>query len=469
LWKLLRWSTRLALVSVVILLLAVIVVGVAGYKSVTRASLKRDLQQLPGCAVSYAHEYPYHEDSLPESLRERWGEDVWTDVSVVSHVDWSRDRNGLSAAEVQFICTACKSFPRLRSFSIASNHFSCELIKDWPSLETLEEVRINSNKITDSDLAIIARMRRLKTLKLSSARVTSQGIAHLARLPKLETIGFYSLEFIDAAGKPADGFKALKHLEMESCPEIGDETIIAFGTLPRVEEVILLGTAVGDRSVLNLVRGGNVKTLILQDSQVTDDGLRLVQNCSQPFFLNVQGTAITDKGLSVLTDKQLSGLVICRTGITDEGLSSLAQIQGLEYLSLSDTKLTGIGVRYFDRRTLLPSLQLDGTSLTSAGVLALAEARCTQLNLSRTFVGDNELMLFAANLDLIELNVSETKVTASGIRAFYQSRKALLAAAKRDEELMLISDYPEVVAEIRGIDPLTGERVSGGAAMVDMN
>src|SRR4029079_14940422 len=113
-------------------------------------------------------------------------------------------------------------FPKLRSFRTEDNWFSCDLIRDWASLERMEELDIKSEKLTDEDLAVIGRMSNLKSLKLHSAKVTAQGIGHLAKLNRLESLRLYSIEFIDSSALPVNGFPALKYLEIEDSPKIGD-------------------------------------------------------------------------------------------------------------------------------------------------------------------------------------------------------------------------------------------------------
>jgi hypothetical protein len=451
------WIWRLAILAVALLLITAVAVGIEAYRSIERGWIAHDLEQHTGCSVTFSHEYPYHHDMLPEFLRERVGEAFWADVREFSHFDWSSDRSGLTSEEVTAIVNGCRHFPRLRSFSIASNHFSCDQIGDWPSVKRIEELRICSTKLSDSDMAVIAKMSRLKSLKLDSARISAKGIAQLATLPRLESLGLYSFKFISSTNKPGNGFVALNELETESSPTIGDDVIDSIGSLPRLERAILLGTNVGDRGSARLVQGGRVATLVLKDARVTNEGLERVAACRALSFLNLQGTAITDEGLRALSGKTLQGLVLDGTVITDDGLCTITTIQGLEYLSLSDTRITGVGISCFDQGEPLPYITLDGAPLTREGLETLAKSRCTRLSVARTFIGDGELLLFVENDDLNELDVSETQVTMDGIRAFYKSRQQRLSRAGRKETLVVQTNFPEVVAGILGFDPRTGE------------
>jgi hypothetical protein len=90
-------------------------------------------------------------------------------------------------------------------------------------------------------------------------------------------------------------------------------------------------------------------------------------------------------------------------------------------------------------------LNLAGAPLTREGIEALAKSKFPSLCLARTPIDDKALMLFMENDVLTGLDVSETKVTPEGVKAFYEARKLRLAAAGREESLYLTSDHPDIV------------------------
>jgi hypothetical protein len=56
-------------------------------------------------------------------------------------------------------------------------------------------------------------------------------------------------------------------------------------------------------------------------------------------------------------------------------------------------------------------------------------------------------MLFAANDHINLLDVSQTKITANGLIAFYEARKQRLEAARRPESLYVISDFADIAEQ----------------------
>jgi hypothetical protein len=426
-------------------LLAIVGLGVLTYRVATNAWAVRQLEQRH-CIVNYWQE-PDVEDALPRFLREWFGEHWWSDVRDVSKVDWSRNRDNVSEDDLSAICKACRTFRRLRSFNISSNRFTCAQMRDWPSLSGLEELSVRSTKLSDADMTVISRMSRLKSLKLSDARVTSDGLAQLASLPRLETLGLYPLEFIARSSSTANGFQALKRLEIDNSPKADDEAMVAFGPLPALEELVLNLVPVGDRGLEQLLSGGKVYLLILNQSWITDSGLKLVAKCPSPISLHIAGTQVTDDGLRSIAGMKFRSLVLDNTLITDDGLLAIGPLDGLWALSLGRSKVTGGGLACADNTKIFPKVWLEGAAVTRQGLGVLANLNVGELSVAETTVTDDDLMLFADNDATACVNVKGTQVTREGVRALYEARKQRLAALSRAERLIVVSDYPGIVEQ----------------------
>jgi hypothetical protein len=92
-------------------------------------------------------------------------------------------------------------------------------------------------------------------------------------------------------------------------------------------------------------------------------------------------------------------------------------------------------------------VDLSGSALTPQGFEALARTDIPDLKLSRTSLTDQQLMLFAGNDRINLLDISQTKVTANGLIAFYEARKRRLTIAGRPESLYVTSDFADIVEE----------------------
>jgi len=420
-----------------------IVGGVVAYRTVRQAWLVADLEQR-GAYVGYWHEQPGNQDGLPEFLRQRVGDRWWSDVCHFSHNGDSYWGSGFSyheftEADIRDICTACGTFRKLQKFEIKSNLFSCDQISNWPHLQRLEELDVESVKLSDADLAIIGRMKGLKTLRIASARMTGDGLGHLARLPVLEELTLDRVHFSNSGSAISQGFASLKSLVVGSSPEFGDDAIACFGSPPQLEDVNFNRAPIGDRGLAQLLQSGKVRSLIINEGLMTDASFAQIANYKAPGWLVLSGMPLTDAGLKALAGKEFPTLILDHTALTDQAFGVLTNIKGLEYVSLSDTKISGVGAGDLNGDPKLKHLDLSGVTLTQKGTQALAQVQCSELDLSRTFIGDRELMVLAANDNLVELDVTGTAVTLNGIEAFFKTRKTRLKAAGLPDTLTLIA------------------------------
>jgi len=104
------------------------------------------------------------------------------------------------------------------------------------------------------------------------------------------------------------------------------------------------------------------------------------------------------------------------TLITDQGLKELPLLT-LIILNLNDTKVTDEGLKKSHRVLFdLTSLALRATMITDEGIKELESIRLTALDLQLTGVSDESIEVLGKISTLQELNLSQTKVTAEGIR-----------------------------------------------------
>lgn len=102
---------------------------------------------------------------------------------------------------------------------------------------------------------------------------------------------------------------------------------------------------------------------------------QLEQLANNVFWLDVQGSALTDAGLaSIAKCRNLVRLHLDRTAITDAGLGQLKSCSGLTYLNLVGTAIGDGGLKHVAELKHLERLYLMQTKVTDAGVAALAKA-----------------------------------------------------------------------------------------------
>ena len=438
-----RWTKRLAIAAVTCVLLVAVSVGYVASRAWRQADSIARLKQL-GCLIDYAHEEDLLEESaLARDLREAFGDEVWGTVVGVRADQSFLFRGRLTADETAAICKTCRQFGSLRSFAIASDSFRIEQIADWPQLPLLQKLSIHSQALSDDDVARIGKLSQLRELELTAPRLTAASLSHLAGLTHLDSLTLRDARLGGAAPRVGQGFPELEYLTIKNATELSDEAFVSLGPLAGLNHAVLDGTTIGDRAVKHLANCQNLNLLSLVGTRVTDASLTEFRKLADRALsqLDLEGTAVTDRGLAALAGSELMSLSLDRTAVTDEGVREIAGMRGLDFLSLRDSRVTGAGVAHLRFSSL--SVYLDGAPLTPEGIRALAQAKADVITVARTTFGDADLMLFANNDVLKSLDVTGAKVTEEGVRSFRTARAKRFATAGREDQLLLFSDFAE--------------------------
>ena len=476
-WRFLgKWLLRLASAAAVMMAIALIPVGIVGYRARSQAAAIERLESL-GCRVDYLGQHLYSGLSgrWQNYVREKFGPEHFGDVFLVSAV-------GLDpSVDASQVCDLCSRFDRLEHFAIGSQSFRFDQIARWKQLDNLNHLTIDSPTLTDADLVRIGQMPRLNTLDLNAPKVTSAGLHHLNGAAELSVLVIDSAALDGSGAANEAGLPKLKNLTIYHSPQLRDAGIVNLGPMPELTHVTFTSSTLGDVAIKHVARGGKLYSATLSGTKITDQGLESLANGSELFSLELVGTQVSDagvaalaacqnlndlnvaetkvtgKGLSVLSGNNLT-LRMDKCTVTDESLRDVLKVPGLADLSLEDTNVTGAGLGDLLATTSLFRINLAGTTLTREGVQSLAKSKIPSIHLARTGIDDNTLMLFADSNTISELDVRETKVTKQGVKSFYEARKKRLAAAGREESLILTCDHPEIAQQyLPDSIPFTGD------------
>ena len=449
-WKtILRWLTRAVLATGALVLVTLIVLTAVCFRAGQQAWLLAGIEK-DGVDITYWHQSPTNQDSLSETWRDFLGDHWWSEPrEIVYSVDgnWTGlwGYHAPTEEDLQRFCASAGRFQRLKSLTIASDHFSCDQIQHWPSLAQIEDLKVESTRLSDDDLAIIGKMTALKTLRIAKAKITTKGLASLSRLPGLESLTLDQIEIKTIADQPASGFASLKILSIQNSPSFDDEALLAMGNLPALEDAVNFHCVpLGDGALAHVLQSGLIRSLSVgEGNRLTNQCFAELAQHTAPSWLMLSGPSLTDEGLIALEGKQFPTLILTDTGITDQAFASLAKIQGLDHLDLTGAKVSGLGLKLLPAELKLRTLDLSRNPLTPEGIELVAKTPCEDLTLFETQLTDEQLLLFVDRDDLTNLNVSSTQVTADGVKAFYEARKRRLKEAGREESLHVICDFPE--------------------------
>ena len=129
---------------------------------------------------------------------------------------------------------------------------------------------------------------------------------------------------------------------------IGDRTVTV---------VSHCGEEIGDGVCNSLHHLRNLRRLYLDETKITDAGLKQIGNLRRLERLSVSGTRISGHGIKELQElKSLQKLNISQASITDQAVDNLIRIHGLRKLVIYDTQISELGIARL--RRACPALEI---------------------------------------------------------------------------------------------------------------
>ncbi|MBM4070443.1 MAG: hypothetical protein FJ271_16035 [Planctomycetes bacterium] len=168
----------------------------------------------------------------------------------------------------------------------------------------------------------------------------------------------------------------------------------------------------------NLKDCKNLVGVSLFGSAITDTDLASLSNCRELTGLDLHGTQVGDAGLAHFKDcHKLTHVGLAGTKVGDAGLANLKDCKDLIELNLYQTKVTDAGLANLKDCKKLVVLFLFNTKVSDVGFLHLKGCKeLKNLSLAHTAIGDSTLELCGHFSKLSFLEVVNTKVTEQGVK-----------------------------------------------------
>lgn len=331
------------------------------------------------------------------------------------------------------------AFPQLGELSLRSKSITDAGLVYVEGHPTLRALTLGFTKITDKGLARLKSLADLRSLDLEDSQITTAGLANLEAFQKLERVSLPDWAF--SRYREVAGEEGLAHLRK----------------LPNLRDVSLpMGASVTDKELAHVTAIPLLENLRIPNSRLTDEGMRLLGQCTRLRILEVSSKTITDDGLVHLKElRHLRELHLDRTRITGAGLVHLRALTELEVLDLADSAITDAELAHLNGLPNLRKLNLgdylifkDGNfdeglraiggilggklapdrkpakpQITDAGLKHLRGlTNLTELSLFGRPITDAGLTQLAGLKGLRQLELGSTKVTRQGVA---QLRKAI--------------------------------------------
>lgn len=234
----------------------------------------------------------------------------------------------------------------------------------FPELESL--TIDNAPAFSDSDIAAIGKLGKLKSLTLNAPKVTSTGLGELKKT------SLRSLCLGDKMELTADHVRNLQGLpleEFESRAGMTDAAFLEFAIVQSLKRIRLQRAAISDDGLRAVLGLGMLEELQITGSSITGAGLENLSERKELKSLDLSGAKIDDEGAGkLLLIPALRELRLARCPIGNRGVVLLVQVEGVELLDLSQTNVTDAALGALRMHPTLKTLILTGTRVTPKAV-----------------------------------------------------------------------------------------------------
>ena len=306
--------------------------------------------------------------------------------------------------EVGAIRKLFAALPDLQSLELSTCRFCESEYQEWTTPPPLTQLNLSHSYITDFDLKILGKLEYLDVLSLEGVPITGSGLSSIPKPELLRNLSLARTALNDKTLNVLKRFKNIQYLSIEHT-YCSATAFYMLGLFPDLEEVDVNK---------KLDPHGWFYTLIRQPSLKRLPGTDLVK-------LDLHSWKITDESLISLT-RQLPTRTLTISGneLTDKCLVALKQMPELKELFAENCKLSGEGFGSRNPQTQkLEKLVLDENPLTNTGlseIATLKQLRFLSLRRCIAFKTTDNFRAFE-NMNLTYLNLSANPITADDIKA----------------------------------------------------
>ena len=237
---------------------------------------------------------------------------------------------------------------------------------------SLSNLDLSSTQITGDALVSIGGFQKLRNLNVTGTAVSAEGFKALQKLKTLKVM-------------QAGNLKAFTPDMLPAIAGISSVTSLSFGfndldasiaglAGSKVEQLGVIGTKLTDAGGITLGQLTELSSLSANGNKIGDPTIAAIATLPRLRLLQIPDTSVTDAaGPEFAKMKKLDTLWIDRTGVGDDFVAHLSGLP-LTTLSLSDTQITDTGLKALEPIKTLKTLTVTKTDVTAEGVAALEAA-----------------------------------------------------------------------------------------------
>lgn len=280
--------------------------------------------------------------------------------------------------------------------------------------DALEVLELRNTEVGNFSLNQIKLLLRLRDVTLEGHTFNNRTPLYFRDLP-VQRFSCTCASLGDAGMRILRHSDGIEHLELRETQVTG-EGLAPIEELAHLRTLVLLDRDIGEQGLRHLAMLSKLESLELSGS-LDDPGMKGLGALTSLRRLKLSHSGLDDRmasELAMLT--QLRQLDLGGTSMTDTGLSALTSLAALRVLHLDGTRVTNRGLAHIGTLTALEELSLQGTDVVDAGVLHLAGLHNLHtLRLDRTLITDVSIDTLVELRALRRLNLAHTVVSAEGV------------------------------------------------------
>lgn len=231
-----------------------------------------------------------------------------------------------STAYGRAVCWLARTPGRVNALYVDGKSPAQEFLRSVDSFGELHWLSIESEAVTDADLARLGNLRHLSSLKLYESRVSGEGLASLGDLSALSLLAVSSVHLDETA---LSGVSQCASVEILGLGFNGSRTIDArafahLQKLPRLKE-LSIGGGFSDEAMPELAAIRTLRKVSIHDCGLSDGGIETLRGNQSIAKLWLHDLPdVTDKSIDVfISMTSLKELYVYDTKVSAAGLKSL--------------------------------------------------------------------------------------------------------------------------------------------------
>lgn len=229
----------------------------------------------------------------------------------------------------------------LKGVALDGSHVLPASLAELKEYKHLTELSLPFTNLNDEGLRKIGELTNLEYLSLASTKIDNEGFSHLTQLSRLQALILGATRVDDQSAEVFRHFKALKKLHFYG-ERVSDALIDALREAKGMSDLCLYRSGVSGTGVATLSKSfPALARLSLEKTQLSDSALRSVATMDALEFLNLSETGVTAVGIRELKNhKSLTCIVLSRSIIDDDMAGTLQEFKRLKSVVVYGAKMS---------------------------------------------------------------------------------------------------------------------------------